>query len=224
MRDCCRIASPKARWLILGEATQASGFPLFSVIKTGLVEMVNCGETNTAAQNDRESQGTFSHGCIMTKLLFLAVLIGVFQDVRAAVPDASSPKSKEMADWFQMTGVRWAIYSEFILPNDTAQTASTGVWVAKTTESMKPTFARSQSAYLAEARKEAERFQIRWSEGIREVLKVTTLTREEADRILAYMIERRAAAKKLATELATLRRMDLPASAPADSASTSGGK
>lgn len=192
--------------------------------ETGVFEMVNCGETHTRPQNDRELQERFLHGYDMTKLLFLAVLLGVFYDARAAVPDVTSAKSKEMADWFQMTGVRWAIYTEFILPNDTAQTASTSVWVGKTHESMKPTFARSQSAYLAEARKEAERFQIRWSEGIREVLKVTTLTREEADRILAYMIERRAAAKRLATELATLRRMEAPADAPSESRSSGGGR
>ena len=186
--------------------------------------MVNCSETTAGSQIDRESQESCSHRYVMTKLLFFAVLFGAFHDAGAALPDSSAAKSKEMADWFQMTGVRWAIYTEFILPNDTAQATSTSLWVAKTTESMKPTFARSQSAYLAEARKEAERFQIKWTEGIREVLKVTTLTREEADRILAYMIERRTAAKKLATELATLRRMEPSASAPAESPASGGGR
>jgi hypothetical protein len=144
----------------------------------------------------------------MVKLLALAVLLCTVTSAPAAVSDAPQAKVDEIAAWFQMTGVRWAIYTEYILPNDTAQASSVAVWAAKKGESMKPTFAKAQSAYLAGAMKEADRFQSKWSEGIREVLKVSTLSREEADRIVGYMLERRAAAKLFATELTTLRRSD----------------
>src|SRR5688500_9079001 len=116
----------------------------------------------------------------MAKLLALAVLLCAVTSAPASVSDIPKARADEIAAWFQMTGVRWAIYTEYILPNDTAQVSSMATWAAKKGESMKPTFAKSQSAYLAGAMKEADRFQTKWSEGIREVLKVSTLSREEA--------------------------------------------
>jgi hypothetical protein len=130
----------------------------------------------------------------MRKFLVVAALLLSAFTARAAAPEASARKTDEMVGWFQTTGVRWAIYTEYVMPIDLAQTASLKMWASKKVDSTKPGFAKTQVSYLAGATKEAERFQARWSEGIKEVLKVPTLSRDEADRILGYMIERREAA------------------------------
>jgi hypothetical protein len=144
--------------------------------------------------------------CAMQKLLLVAGLLMATVDLRAATPSFPVPKSSEVNAWFEGSGVRWAIYREYIRSNDALQNASTEMWETKRADVAKREFAKSQIAYLAGAQKELERLDAKWSESLREVLRITSLTRDEADRILGYICERQKEANSLAAEIAGVRR------------------
>lgn len=140
----------------------------------------------------------------------LAVLLFSFSGGLTATAETAVHKHHEIVEWFRATGVRWAVYTEFIVSTDSAQSASLNLWASKQNDLKKPGFAKLHVSYLAGAMKDADRFQVQWSEGIREVLRVPVLSREEADRILGYMIERRDAAKGFATDVSTVWRTEFP--------------
>jgi len=148
----------------------------------------------------------------MLKSVFCAVLILAPMVPQAVGAEVPVPKVSEIGQWFKMSGVRWTIYQEYIQPYDFAQTTSLTRWATKKGDATKPGFAKAQVAYLAAAMKDAARFESDWAEGMKEVLRVPTLTREEADKILGYMIDRREAARVFGVEVTTAWRVDHPAS------------
>lgn len=146
---------------------------------------------------------------MMTRFV-LAALLTSFSGALTTAAEIAPPKQQEILEWFRATGVRWAVYTEYIVAVDSSQSASLSLWASKRNELNKPGFAKLHVSYLAGAIKDADRFQATWSEGIREVLKVPVLSREEADRILGYMIERREAAKGFSTDVSAIWRTEFP--------------
>ena len=148
----------------------------------------------------------------MRKLLLVAGLLAATLDLRSAAPSFAVPKPPEVTAWFESSGVRWAIYREYIRGNEALQKVCLEMWENKRTDAAKPEFAKTQVAYLAGAQKELERLDAKWSESLREVLRITTLTREESDRILGYICELQKIANSLAGEITATRRGGPPPS------------
>ena len=146
----------------------------------------------------------------MVTRFVLAALLFTFSSALTATAEIPVPKHHEIVEWFRATGVRWAVYTEYIVTIDSAQSASLDLWASKQNELKKPGFAKLHVSYLAGTIKDADRLQARWSEGIREILRVPVLSREEADRILGYMIERRDAAKGFAADVSAVWRTEFP--------------
>jgi len=135
----------------------------------------------------------------MRNLILLSVLILAPLITRAA--PAAFSNQKEIETYFDASPVRLAIYAEYVATTDFTQLALQTSWATIRAEPVTDANKQALVERLTTLRKSLVDIEAKWSEGIRHVLAMPTLSRAEADQILQYMLNRRATATQVKNEV-----------------------
>lgn len=127
----------------------------------------------------------------MRNLLLFSALLALTSVGRGGQPGFST--QKEIETYFDGSPVRLAIYIEYIVSTDFKELALQNTWATLKNDADK----EPQNDNLITLLRGLNETEAQWSDGIRHVLEVSTLTRSEADQIIKYMLDRRAGATQM---------------------------
>ena len=106
---------------------------------------------------------------------------------------------KEIEAFFDGSPVRLAVYTEYIVAPDFKELALQNSWANLSADKSDGKDARLEKlTTLVAALSDIE---AQWSDGIRRVLDISSLTRAEMDQIVKYMLDRRAVATQVKKQI-----------------------
>ncbi|MEO6004947.1 MAG: hypothetical protein ABIZ04_03820 [Opitutus sp.] len=133
----------------------------------------------------------------MRKIILLCALLAA--PVMGRADPSPFTSQKEIEAFFDASPVRLAIYTEYIVAPDFKELAVQNSWANISADKSDGKDARTEKlSALVAALTDIE---AQWSDGIRRVLDISSLTRAEMDQIIKYMLDRRAVATQVKKQI-----------------------